>query len=86
MKKVFSALILPLILVIICPTSTFAYEPTQTHAGLTEQIVEFYILQFRNKITAEQKELIIRGAMEEDTPPERALNHFYDPVRNIVYP
>ena len=84
MKKAFLTSVL--LFVVTCPVSVFAYEPTQTHAGLTEQVVEFYLLQFGNKITPEQKELIIRGAMEEDTPPERALNHFYDPVRNIVYP
>lgn len=81
MKKAFLTSVL--LFVVTCPVSVFAYEPTQTHAGLTEQVVEFYLLQFGDKITTEQKELIITGAMEEDTPPERALNHFYDPVRNI---
>lgn len=71
------------VFLLVLPSISFAYEPTQTHAGLTEQVVEFYNLQFGNKITDAQKELMIKGAMEEDAPATRALNHFYDPVRNI---
>ena len=71
------------IILFALPAVSSAYEPTQTHAGLTEQVVEFYNLQFDNKITAEQKELMVKGAMEEDDPVTRALNHFYDPIRNI---
>jgi len=65
------------------PTAVFSYSPTTTHAGLTEQIVEFYNLSFGAEISDREKELIIDGAIEEDNPPTRALNHFYDPVRNI---
>ncbi len=74
--------LVPIILILI-PHTLFAYEPTQTHAGLTEQVVEFYNLKHGNKITSDQKELIIKGAIEEDAPATRATNHFYDPVRNI---
>ena len=58
------------IITILLPSSLFAYEPTQTHAGLTEQVVEFYNLRSSKKITSDQKELMIKGAMEEDTPAQ----------------
>ncbi len=80
MKRFFKTFLL---IIVLLPNSSFAYEPTQTHAGLTEQIVEFYNLQSSNKISNEQKELIIKGAIDEDIPASRALNHFYDPIRNI---
>ncbi|MFZ2522345.1 MAG: hypothetical protein WAX25_02520, partial [Minisyncoccia bacterium] len=67
----------------VLPGISFAYEPTQTHAGLTEQVVEFYNTNADKKITNSQKELIIQGAMDEDDPTIRAVNHFYDPIRNI---
>lgn len=79
MNRLFLALII--FLYPVCSTS--AYEPTQTHAGLTEQVVEFYNSKFGNIITSDQKELMIWGAMEEDAPAVRAMNHFYDPVRNM---
>ncbi|MDO8604765.1 MAG: right-handed parallel beta-helix repeat-containing protein [bacterium] len=78
MKKLFL-----IIIFFTIPSDAFAYEPTQTHAGLTEQVVEFYNLQFGNKITNTQKESMIKGAMEEDEPSTRAVNHFYDPVRGM---
>lgn len=71
------------LLLFLFPFASFAYEPTQTHAGLTEQVVEFYNINTSSKISASQKDLVIKGAMEEDDPSARALNHFYDPVRNI---
>lgn len=70
-------------LLFVLPLSSFAYEPTQTHAGLTEQVVEFYNLKSDKKISSQQKELVITGAMDEDEPATRAVNHFYDPVRKI---
>ncbi|HBB44152.1 MAG: Polymorphic membrane protein [Parcubacteria group bacterium GW2011_GWA1_44_13] len=71
------------ILLFVLPFTTFAYEPTQTHASLTDQVVEFYNIKSVKKISSTDKELIINGAVDEDNPASRALNHFYDPVRNI---
>ena len=62
---------------------SFAYEPETTHAGLTDQIVQFYNLNFENDLTDNDKELLIRGSIEEDQPSLKVINHFYDPVRNI---
>jgi len=59
-----------------------AYEVI-THVGLTNEVVDFYNLSFKNKITNLQKELIIQGSIDEDSPDLRVLNHFYDPIRNI---
>ena len=38
-----------------------------------------YYLSFDNKLTSEEKEWLIRGSVDEDTPP-RWINHFYDPI------
>ncbi|OGD32525.1 hypothetical protein A3C91_03805 [Candidatus Azambacteria bacterium RIFCSPHIGHO2_02_FULL_52_12] len=67
----------------LLPGISLAYEPTTTHAGLSDQIVEFYNLSARDKINAAEKELITLGSIDEDNPATRALNHFYDPIRNI---
>ncbi len=57
------------------PQVVFAYDSNTTHPALTQEIVDFY----GNAITAEEKEWIIQGSVDEDTPP-RWLNHFYDPI------
>ena len=74
-----------LLAILTAPFFTIAYEPTTTHAGLSDQIVEFYNLHYSRKLTASEKELVIRGSMEEDDPAYRALNHFFDPIRNIGF-
>lgn len=60
-----------------------AYEPESTHAALTEQTVEFYnaFAPQDCKISVSEKELVVKGAIEEDTAP-RWIHHFYDPVHN----
>src|SRR3989338_11497634 len=59
-----------------------AYDDKTTHPALTDEIVDFYNLFSAQKLTFEQKEWIVQGAMSEDTPP-RWINHFYDPVYKI---
>ncbi len=73
------------VIFLFMPSVSFAYEPTTTHAGLSQEIVDFYNYFSYPKITDDEKELIIYGSIEEDNPPERALNHFYDPIRNIGF-
>src|SRR3989344_771085 len=61
-----------------------AYEPTSTHAALSDEMVDFYNLFITDKndeITSEEKEWIVKGTVEEDPPP-RWVNHFYDPIYN----
>ncbi|MEK7567516.1 MAG: hypothetical protein AAB513_01170 [Patescibacteria group bacterium] len=70
---------------LIIPTISYSYEPYTTHAGLTQEIVDFYNFFSYPKITEEEKELIIQGSIDEDFPNDRPLNHFYDPVRNIGF-
>jgi len=61
--------------------SVLAFDNGTTHPALTSEIVDFYnSLHSEHQITSEQKDWIILGSKEEDTPP-RWLNHFYDPVR-----
>ncbi len=59
-----------------------AYDDQTTHSALTDEIVDFYNLFFENKLTNKEKEWIIKGAMDEDTPP-RWINHFYDPIYKV---
>jgi len=79
MNKIF----ISFLICIILPQISFAYDPDTTHSGLTEQVVEFYNLNNHSKLSDSEKESIIRGAIDEDYPVIRVLNHFYDPVRDI---
>ena len=79
MKKLF----LSFLICLIFPQLSFAYNGPTTHAGLTEQIVEFYNLNNDIKLNSADKEALIKGSIEEDEPADRALNHFFDPVRGI---
>jgi len=56
-----------------------SYDDQTTHPGLTDEIVDFYNLSLDDQISGEEKEWIVRGSIEEDTPP-RWINHFYDPT------
>lgn len=57
-----------------------SYDDKTTHPGLTDEIVDFYNLSFPNEqLTSEEKEWIVQGSIDEDTPP-RWINHFYDPT------
>ncbi|MEI6528726.1 MAG: right-handed parallel beta-helix repeat-containing protein [bacterium] len=85
MRKIFLAIFL---LGLCLPSATFAYVPETTHAGLTEQLIEFYNLNNpQKKISTQDKEDIIQGSIDEDgkgtVDKMRPLNHFYDPVRNM---
>ena len=56
-----------------------SYDDQTTHPGITDEIVDFYNLYFDDRLTNEEKELIVQGSIDEDTPP-RWINHFYDPT------
>lgn len=74
-----------IVVLLFLPNLLFAYEPNTTHAGLSQEIVTFFNNYYEDiKITDDQKELIIKGSVDEDGPPTYLpINHFYDPVRNI---
>ncbi|MBI5913326.1 lamin tail domain-containing protein [Candidatus Azambacteria bacterium] len=57
------------------------YDDKTTHPGLTDEMVDFYNASFDAKLTSEEKEWIVQGAIDEDIPP-RWINHFYDPIYN----
>jgi hypothetical protein len=65
------------------PAGLNAYEPTTTHAGLSQEIVGFYNATHNKKLNSTQKELVIKGSIDEDDPVIRVINHFYDPIYNI---
>ena len=67
---------------LITSNSVFAYNQDKTHPALTDEIVDFYNLNFpANKLTEQEKQWLILGAIEEDIG-ERPIFHFYDPVNN----
>ena len=67
--------------IFLFPLFGFAYSDTTTHPALTKEIVNFYDLFFNEKISEEQKQLIIQGSIDEDEG-FRYVNHFFDPVYN----
>lgn len=75
-------LTLPLLFLCLAPRA-HAFAPETTHAGLTQEILSYYSGYFKHSLSTTDKEFVISGAIQEDEPPDRALNHFYDPVRGI---
>ena len=67
---------------LLVSTNAFAYDSRTTHPALTDEIVDFYNLNFPDeKLSEQDKKWLIKGTVDEDTPP-RYMNHFYDPVHN----
>src|SRR3989344_4722577 len=67
---------------LITTLPVFAYNQEKTHPALTDEIADFYNLNFPDKKLTEQEKLwLIQGATEEDTG-ERPIFHFFDPVNN----
>ena len=63
-------------------TKVSAYDAVNTHPALTNEIVNFYNLNYPEKLSKTDKEWLIKGAVDEDQGM-RPMNHFYDPVHNI---
>ena len=63
-------------------TKTSAYDQEFTHPALTDEIVDFYNLNFPQKLSNQDKTWIIKGSIDEDHSI-RPMSHFYDPVHNI---
>ncbi len=83
-KKSFFGSIIPIFVFGILfsfPQYSRSYDDKTTHPGLTDEIVDFYNLSSENKLTDEEKEWIVLGSINEDTPP-RWINHFYGPIHN----
>lgn len=81
-RKIIFVIIIPSFLILglfLSSQNSKSYDDQTTHPGLTDEIVDFYNLSFDTKLTSEEKEWIVQGAMSEDTPP-RWINHFYDPI------
>ncbi len=75
-------LIFGIISLVLTSQTVFAYDDKTTHPALTDEAVDFYNLNFSQKLTNEEKEWIIQGSILEDTPP-RWVNHFYDPLYKV---
>ena len=76
----FFRIFITLVLLTIFSQGSFAYSPTTTHAGLSQEIVTFYESEQGDIFTEAEGELIIQASIDEDNPPTRAVNHFYDPI------
>jgi len=64
----------------LVPFSAFGYSQNTTHPALTDEIVDFYNLSFKdNTITQEEKQWLIKGSIDEDDGG-RFFSHFYDPI------
>lgn len=84
-RKLFLFLVIVLLLasIVFSFSDLLAYDDKTTHPALTDEIVDFYnLLHVDTPLTPEQKEWVVEGAMQEDTPP-RWINHFYDPEKKI---
>ncbi len=81
-KKINIFIIFTVVLGLFLPLKTaFFYADKTTHPGITDEVVDFYNLFFDEKITDQEKEWIVQGAIDEDIEP-RWMNHYYDPVHN----
>lgn len=81
-KKIFPVIIISSFIIgilFLFPQNSKSYDDQTTHPGLTDEIVDFYNLSFDDQLTSQEKEWIVQGAIDEDTPP-RWINHFYDPT------
>ncbi len=75
----FLAILGPMLGIFVVPLSVSAYS-VETHAYLTEEIVDFYNQHHPNiKIAENLRSFLIDGSRQEDNAP-RWINHFYDPV------
>lgn len=69
-------------LLIAGSTPVLAYDQNNTHPALTDEIVDFYNINFPDKkLNNEEKQWLIQGSKDEDSG-ERPLFHFYDPIYN----
>lgn len=83
MHRTATLLIVLAVTISFIPPVALAYDNDTTHPALTDEVVDFYNLLHPDKpLTAEQKEWIVAGSINEDEWP-RWVNHFYDPVRKI---
>ncbi len=60
-----------------------AYDAPTTHAGLSQEIVEYYQVVTNQSLSSENAEAMISGSILEDEPSSRVTRHFYDPVHNV---
>src|SRR3989344_4984347 len=68
-------------LIILSPNKVHAYG-VETHAYLTDQIIDFYNQSYSSsQVKDELKSYIVDGSRREDDAP-RWMNHFYDPINN----
>ena len=60
----------------------FSYDEKIAHPFLTRNAINLFDQNSENKISEQESEWIIQGAIEEDTPI-RWMNHFYNPTNGL---
>lgn len=60
----------------------FCFDTNVAHPGIANEAVNIYNKNFDPDISGVNKEKIVSGALDEDTP-WRWMNHFDDPINNV---
>ncbi|MDD2758209.1 MAG: hypothetical protein PHD72_02435 [Patescibacteria group bacterium] len=68
--------------VFLLSKQVFSYDTNVAHPYLTEKAINIYNSHFSNKISDNDKQNIVQGAIDEDTPI-RWMNHFFEPNQNV---
>ena len=67
-----------ILILLISGRQILSYDNSIIHPSLTRAAAEIYNTQTNQKLTQDKVNLMVQGAIAEDTDP-RYLNHFYDP-------
>jgi hypothetical protein len=67
----------------VFPLIASAYEPSTTHAALTQEIIRLFNASGNKQysIADTDEHIVTQGSIDEDAGA-RPLHHFYDPVRH----
>lgn len=66
--------------IFVCPITGLAYSDDTTHRAITNESIKIFNHFYPDlSLSIADRESIIKGSKDEDTPP-RWLNHFYDPI------
>jgi len=80
-KKFIFLITILIVIVFIFTSSSNAFDGPKTHNDLARMSGWVYNNKHQDaKLTDQQLKWIQKGAIEEDSPAMRCVNHFYDPT------